>query len=163
YRKSRAEMVQRQVGVESKQRTVRTALSGVHAANDEAPTRIHLAIVQPGVWLVGLRVHDQLRVARVEVQEVKPSGQRQDCAAPSTQRHGAYRLRHVPRTNLAPVSSAAKDTTADNVDPVQALLLHIPYGAFTYGRLYINQNIDLHFASWILELNRTLFMVLEVP
>ena len=62
--------------------------------------------------------------------------------------HGAYRFRHVLRTNLVPVSGAAKDAAADNVDPIQALFLHVPYRTFTDGRLHINQNIDLQVFSW---------------
>jgi len=85
-----------------------------------------------------------LREHGFEVEEVPAAGERDHGTAALAQAHRADLLRHVPGADLAPVGRAAEHPAVEAIDPVEALLLHVPQGAFTEGRLDVDQDLDAH-------------------
>src|SRR5436305_331257 len=76
---------------------------------------------------------------------MKTAGERDDGAvAVLAQGHRADLRRHVPGAHFASVGGAAKHVAAETVDPVEALLLHIPQWSFAQDRLYVDENFDAH-------------------
>src|SRR4051794_17664960 len=133
-----------EVGVEPVEGAVRPLLHRVHRAGHEPAALVDLAVVDPVVRPVRLRVVDQLELARPEVEEVPAAGERDHGTAALPQAHRADLLRHVPGADLAAVRGAAEHPAVEAVDPVEPLLLHVPERTLAEGRLDVDQDLDAH-------------------
>ncbi len=124
-----------QVRVEPPQAADRKLFLVVHAAGEEPPASIALAVVQARARLVGVDLLDQLELLACEVEEIEAVIEREHRAAALAQRHrtdvageapvlDATRFRiHAPDRGFAHAPSGA-------VDPVEATFLDVPHRAF---------------------------------
>ena len=95
--------------------------------------------------LAGLGIEDELDIAGLEIEEVEAAGERQNGAIPSLRSAmEPIFCGTIPGADLAPVGRAAEDVAPETVDPIEALLLHIPERAFAQDRLHVDQNFDAH-------------------
>jgi hypothetical protein len=92
--------VQRNIRVETVESAVRALFHRVHRAGDEATSLVDLAVVDAVRRLVRFWIDDELAVAGLEVEKMKPVGERHDRAALAAQRHRAdLRGTSQPRTS----------------------------------------------------------------
>src|SRR5262249_60026358 len=121
----------RQVGVEAPQPADLQLLLVVHAAGEEAPSPVALAVVEARSRLPGVDLLYRVELAAVEVEEVEAVVEGEHGAALLPQRHRADVALHAPVLGLAGLGVEAPDrgladASAGAVDPVEPGLLHVP-------------------------------------
>lgn len=119
----------------------------VHRSEHEASLAIYLSVVQARLHLVLLGMSDQRQGGPVEIEEVQPASQskHRPCSASKCRRPD--RTRQMPCAMLLSMCVASIDSAAQAVDPVQALLAHVPDHTFPENRLAIHELLDSHGAQ----------------
>src|SRR5204863_6696209 len=138
-----------EIGIEAPQPAQLQLLLVVHAAGEEAPVPVALAVVQARARLPRVDELDRVELARLEVEEIETVVEREHRAAFLAQRERPDVALERPVLALAapriePPDRGLADASAGPVNPVEPAFVDVPHRAFAEMVGALENAFDLH-------------------
>src|SRR6266853_4535697 len=138
-----------EIGIEAPQRADFQLLLVVHAAREEAPAPVALAVVQSRTRLSSVDQRNGFELAALEIEEVEAIVEREHRAAFAPERERADVALERPVVGLAalriePPDRGFSDAPAGPVNPVEPAFLDVPDRAFAAMVVALEDAFDLH-------------------